>query len=93
MNSTKDGQLPDSLTPEQIESLRKQAIKAGIKLDQPTFQRLTGGGIKLMVEIPAELAVPLLTWAEAAGENEHDFIEKQIVTAVSSYVFAGVVPE
>lgn len=85
--------LPQSLTPEQIAAIRQQAIKAGIKLDQPSFQRTPDGGLKIMLTLPQELAEPLATWAESAGDDPFDFIHRQLITAISSFVFAGVIGE
>ena len=78
------------LTPAQIEAIRKKAQEAGIALAQPDFQRLPNKGIKLTIELPAEVSEPLLTWAETAHEDPKTFIQAQIVSAITTFVFAGM---
>ena len=76
------------LTPAQIARIREKALEAGIALDQGPCQLLADGSIKITVLLPSEVAIPLKTWAETANEPIHEFIEKNIIQAVTGYVFS-----
>lgn len=77
-----------SLTPEQIARIRAAAVSAGIPLDQGPCQLLADGGIKITITLPSEIAIPLKTWAETAQEPLHEFIEKNVIQAVTGFVFS-----
>lgn len=81
---------PPSFSPEQLEAIRQKAIEAGIQLgSKETFKVLPNKGIKLEITLPPEVAVPLITWAEVAGDDPHIYIEREVVNAVTALVYAG----
>jgi hypothetical protein len=80
-----------SLTPEQLATIRQKAVAAGLPAQGSKIQRLAGGALRLSITLPAEVAEPLLTWADAADEATdeklHPFLEKIIVDSATAFVF------
>ncbi len=46
------------------------------------LERLPGGGIRLGVELDADEATPLLSWADSAGEDPATYVARQVHDAL-----------
>lgn len=49
------------------------------------LERLPGGGISLRVVLDQDEAAPLLSWADSAGEDPGEYIQKQLREAIVAY--------
>ena len=49
------------------------------------LKRLPDGSISVRVTVPEEVAIPLLSQAEAAGENPEIFVQRQLEEALLAY--------
>lgn len=79
-----------------IEVLTKQAADAETKVGKlalrsaagprPEMERLPNGSLRLMIMVPEEQAIPLLSWAEGAGEDPQSYVQKMVEEALVSVV-------
>lgn len=51
-----------------------------------SLQRLPDGGLRLMVTLDADSAVPLMSWADGAGEDPATYIQKVLEDALVAVV-------
>ena len=52
----------------------------------PEMQRLPDGSLRLMISVPEEQAIPLLSWADSAGEDPQSYIQKNVEEALLAVV-------
>lgn len=52
----------------------------------PEMERLSDGSLRLMIRVPEEQAIPLLSWAHDAGEEPQSYCQKVVEDALVSVV-------
>lgn len=82
-----------SLTPEQLTMIRQRALAAGIgAATTDKLQRLQGGRMRIVLELPPEVTEPLYTWADAAqaktAEEQYEFFVPMILNWITSGIYA-----
>lgn len=82
-----------TLTPEQLEIIRKKALAAGIgAAASDKVQRLSGGRMRIVLELPPEVTEPLYTWADAAQaisvDEQYEFFVPMIINWITSGIYA-----
>ncbi len=60
-------------------------VQAAVKLGPQGLKKLPNGDISVRVTVPEEAALPLLSWADSAGENPAMYIQKTLAEALVAY--------
>ncbi len=60
-------------------------IQQAMKADPEGLKKLPDGSISVRVIVPEEAALPLLSWAESAGEAAEMYIQKTLAEALVAY--------
>jgi hypothetical protein len=82
----------EKLTPEKLQALRLAAAQSGLLDADQKFQRLANGSISITVNIPFDLAEPLMEMVKAVNEPPHPYIEGILLQGLSGW-FQGFGPE
>jgi hypothetical protein len=60
-------------------------VQAAVKLGPQGLKKLPNGDISVRVTVPEEAALPLLSWADSAGEDAEMYIQKTLAEALVAY--------
>lgn len=79
-----------AMTPEMLQKIKLEAIKAGIPLSDPNtkFRKLGDGNVQVLVTIPAEIWEPMSEW-DRSGLSEEEFLQGQVVEALQNTVYGA----